>query len=241
MSSKRRSFSKKRTYPYKRRYGSKRGPSTKSLSKKIRHIENDLIELKSFRANVVADPIGEVTSYYLCLNDIGQGTQSDMREGNQVTVVGLQMRFWISVPIGQLDPTIVRIIIFWDRQANGVLPAMTSSDGTNPLLDLSYGGPTPLIAFYDQNTRERYKVVYDKTFTMANTVVRSTTEGATTQASSTALYKSIHLKTKRQVKYETDNDIPTTNALWIAAFSNVTGGDEQPVMRMNFQTFYKDA
>jgi len=100
------------------------------------------------------------------LNIMAVGDTVNDREGNSVYCTSVQFRLTISatafvtdadlVGTAGYNPSLVRAIVVWDKQANGASP--TSAD----VLDLS-GGVDPILAPYNMKTQKRFKVMYDMT------------------------------------------------------------------------------
>lgn len=69
--------------------------------------------------------------FIACINDVGAGTNFFQRVGNQITVRNVSYRFELdlpnpnSSPAGVPVPTSGRVMLIWDKQSNGALPAYT--------------------------------------------------------------------------------------------------------------------
>jgi len=236
----------KRNYRSKKRYNSKRGPTTKSLAKKVRHIERDLIETKTSQEYNEDYAINTV-QFNNTPTDIGQGNGENARIGEDIYSTSLQVNFWASVPLGQQDPTILRVIIVCDRQANGGAPTLFTGSGPDAILDDDVLPLDQILALPNTSTRQRYKFLYDKVFMMHPTMNR-TWDNATPPgdndsiaAVSTAMYKSLYIPFKRKISYTGGQPAPRTNSIYMYAFSNVTNGAEAPVIRCIMRLNYKDA
>lgn len=253
-----RSYSK-RNFRSKRRYSKRRSaPSNKSLNKKIKHIERDLIELKwnDVGIETISTQVGP------SLNDgpiliggnveISQGDQPTDRNGNTIYLTSYQLRMCYFTPVGQRSPCYIRVIVFWDRQSNGLAPVPSTGESvTNALLDTTsaLNGPVPLyIAPYNYRTKDRYTVLYDKTYSTEPTVLNQWTNHASgtpnTQDSvlNSALHKNIFLKLGRRVKYAgSDNEVPITNSLYTLFMSSAENDTEGPWLSGCSRVYYKDA
>lgn len=94
------------------------------------------------------------TGSFVLLNNLFQGDSATTRTGNSVVARTLEMRINIRQnPLSTSDAQGLRVILMWDKQANGSLPALNtilqSTDYLSPVND-SY--------------RKRYKIIYDKNF-----------------------------------------------------------------------------
>jgi len=88
------------------------------------------------------------------LNGIANGTGINERNGRQVQVVAIEMRFQIApISLSALG-SVVRIIVSVDRQANG---------STFALSDMLVQQPFTLSP-YRQDSLERFTALYDETF-----------------------------------------------------------------------------
>lgn len=241
--SRRRYGSKRRN----RRYNSKKGPTTKTLSKKIRNIENNIIELKwhdLYDAFEVAR-LATFPAYHL--TSIAQGDEPFNRNGNKLVTTSVQLRFSIYCPRGQRTGTTLRCIIFWDRQSNSNGLTPTTSIQPYGLLDNTAGAPGFLCP-YNYNAVDRYSVIYDKTWVLQSLGRASNSNPAPpgvqdeTSAYNQMMTKFIKLKTSRIVKYGTNAaTFPVTNALYALFLSDVPGADEAPEIEFCSRVYYRDA
>lgn len=97
---------------------------------------------------------GEVT----LLNGVATGTDFTNRIGRRVNCVSVQVNGWIGDggnAVNEVDSTMCRIMLVEDFQTNGVQATITDI--------LSNADPT---AFMNLNNRERFKVHFDKKFTV---------------------------------------------------------------------------
>lgn len=116
-------------------------------------------ELKFVDANV--DGASPAVGAVYLLNGITQGTDYNQRIGRKVQIKSVFCRWTINVNPAQLalQGDVVRLMIIYDAQANGVAPAITD------ILQIAeFDSPMNL------NNRDRFKVLHDKFHTMwANT------------------------------------------------------------------------
>lgn len=101
-------------------------------------------------------------SYFL-INGISQGTDATTRIGRKIKMKSLQIRWTVStqLPATGLNPAglvagDVRVLVVYDRQCNGVLPAVTDI--------LQSGTVSCVTSPMNLNNRERFIVLVDKFF-----------------------------------------------------------------------------
>lgn len=249
MSSKRgsKTFSRRRPTRTMKRANSKRGPTTKSLSKKVKNIENNLIELKwhdLYDAIEVARA-SVFPNYHLTA--ISQGDQPFQRNGNIINTTSVQIRFSAFCPRGERLGTHLRVIVYWDRQSNQLDNAISGTAVS--LLDNTGGGiNTTWLTPINYNAIDRFDILYDRTFTMQSLSRASNSNPAPpgvqdeTAAYNERIFKKIILKTHRKVKYGSETaTFPISNALKVAFMSNIPGADEAPEIELFARVYFKDA
>lgn len=215
-----------------------------SLNKKIKNIEKNQ-ELRFIDYTTTLQNVSLTGNLYL-LNGSTQGdTPDDKRQGSDITVTSLQMRYHVypgSDPAA--SPTEVRVIVFWDKQANSSFPTILRTVGTNGVLDDSTIAQ-PVHSPYSRMASSRYKILYDKVHVMNATAVRTfnPATGATTNMSVEATYVSVKIPCKRIVKYTDTGNSGTqadiiSNSLWLLTI----GSD--PLESANFycgsRVYFKD-
>jgi len=207
---------KKRTFKSKAKT-----KESKNLDKRIKKIEHGR-ELKYVNQSTTVpptdDPISQSgTLYYLCPSVIGDNNYQ--RNGTEILATSLRIRGHIH-PTTPGVPTEVRIIVFWDKQANGSVPPIFMSTNFNALLDDSTSAavngmhcPINLNAL-----KERYKILWDKMY-----VMRTYND---TNTSTDAIVIDKYIKLNRKIIYNlnsagTSGDC-LTNALWMLTIGNLT-------------------
>lgn len=114
-------------------------------------------------ANVIT---GSGTWDFYLLNGMINGPQQGERLGNEIHCKYLKLRINLVPNSIIVNPTMVRILILRDKQANGVFPNPISGNG-----GLFYNslGQSQTIALYQQETlSNRYVILYDKVIEMHN-------------------------------------------------------------------------
>ena len=98
------------------------------------------------------------TGTFLDLNTVPSGAGDNARTGNDISATSIRIR-WIA---SQVAATTVanncRIIVGWDSQPNTAATTAT-------LLDTSIV-TNPLVAPYNHDNQKRYKILYDRSFTL---------------------------------------------------------------------------
>lgn len=237
-------YGSKRSYKKGSKRGSKKNykkkmPTTKALAKRVKHIENDLIELKWFDY-----PFGPsaVTSSGLLLSGhllVTQGSGYNNRVGNKISPTSLQCRLSLISLSNQQIPQKVRIVAFWDRQANGSAPVLLNYN--NGLFD-NTAITDPVYMPRNYNTIQRYTVVYDKT-TVINPKNWATQTGTVVNTVFPIEQMMIKIfKLGRTIKYDTNTGALAdlvSNGFYIALFTDVV--INQPVVSGGLRMYYKDA
>lgn len=215
----------------------------KSLAKKVKHIQDDLIELKWFDVYDASEIVRSSTESLYHITPIAQGDQPFNRQGDQISTTSLQCKFSIITPVGQRTPVFMRYIVFWDRQANGATCPITTDSVTWGLLHTSAGAPARL-AFQNYRAMDRYKVLLDKQITIQQIGTKDFDQATGNEESTLnqGFTDSFYVKASRQVKYGNETaTFPITNALYIYFTSNVSGADEAPDVQINCRLYFRDA
>lgn len=229
----------------RRRQIKKRGPTNKTLDKKIKHIENNLIELKwlDVARAFTATSIAGIQDY---LSAVPQGDTSISRTGNVLSPTSIQLRLTFASNILELGGDgRIRYILFWDRQANGAVPVLTGASTTQSLLDTGVIAD-PTLSPRNFNTIERYTILLDKMVTLQPVLAGSTTlAGAVDTLTTTNLVTrtKVHVvKLGRMIKYnDAAAGIATavSNALHIAYFTDAAAN--QAGVQAGYRLYFKDA
>jgi len=159
-----------RTYRHHQHVVAKRkAPSNKALSKKIKHIENDLIELKFYdESNTFSGftSTPTVATNYYCLNNLQQGDTVNTRNGNKIWPTSLQLKYVIVNNALLIGPSVARVLVIWDNQANGA-STLYNVNGSftffGPIGVLDNSVITDIrIMPRAYESQKRYKILYDK-------------------------------------------------------------------------------
>lgn len=231
-----------RRFPPRRRgMKSKKNPSSKTLNKKIKKIQK-LQELK-YVDTYFNDTVDNTGSDAALLNSLQNGDGPNQREGNEVYFTSLQMRGSITVDPEWLQPTIVRLLVIWDRQANGGVPVVTSAlPGAGLLANNIVTDLTESPFTYEQ--QERYRVIYDKRFVLNPQMAQTTASGAVTTVFPVSVLFKKKIKLSRTTKWTINGAGITTinsNSLFFIAISNQPTGLVEPLVQVGFRAYFKDA
>jgi len=187
---------------------------------------------------------GGASAAYFCLTDaIPQGTgDTNTRIGDQISLVGFDIRFLIAAQAGAMNP-FCRIIIFQYHEfvttAASIGSALEAILPATNLLNVGAGSVLGVTSPYDID-RERAKaftILYDKNFNVSY----NTGAGA---YNSSINNKQIHIKRKLRSKlyYANESTTNARNHIFVLAMSNDTYSTaNNPQIYMGHQTMFTDA
>ena len=234
----------KRYYKSNSKRNYKKNPTTRTLNKKIKKMQkqqeikyNDNWE-KIQACNV---PSGTFPlSLPRLLNGLILGTSAIERIGSAVTATSLSFRGYMYVPNLQTITNeddlsrvpLVRMIIFWDESARDVPTILGSPFSSQETLLDNSSSADGVLCPYNRSTRNRFKILYDKTYKFPVTPIITT--GGENVAETNALPHRLiqgKIKLNRIVQYSgvTDGiqDI-ARNALWCVCISTYDTKIEPP-------------
>lgn len=240
---------RKRNYR-RRRVAKKKVPSNKALAARIRKVEAKE-ELKYFDTYVSTASIDSATGAAYT-NVMQRGTAINNRVGD--VVYPTSCHWWLQIKTNPNNASTVqfRVMIFWDAQCNGAPPTLIGSPSgtTPPLLDLATI-TDPTFAPVCLQSRKRYKVIYDKVYSLTpnNVTASSITNNLSATATDTAstmnvLSKRVNIRKRlgRVIKYAANNgtyvDI-VSNCLWLFMISDQASN--APTVEVATRLYYKDA
>lgn len=131
-----------------------------SLSQKLAKLEKQVrINQEEWKYIDVGAATTAVAGMFLLLNGCAPGDGASSRDGRQITVQSIQMKFR-----GEQDPagsvanasTTARFIVFIDKQANGAAPAV------GDVLDTTSAGFADALRNF--NNRKRFKIFMDRRY-----------------------------------------------------------------------------
>lgn len=146
-----------------KKWNRKSKPTLKKLDKKINKVYRNIaqeVKVHDNAYNFLPDRDGSSANIY-CLSAIAQGDSDVTRDGNKIKYKSLQLKGQVYMDL-DIQSATVRLVIFVDRNfENGVPPTCAN------LLDGSvFGTPQAPYAMRNKLERERFKVIYDKLFTL---------------------------------------------------------------------------
>lgn len=243
MLSQRSRYNGRRRLNGKKRYSSKY-PSNKSINRKVKKIQ-DMIELK-YIDTYFNDTVADDGNDLLLMNAVGVGTSNTSRTGSEISLTSLQFRGSVTMDSLQLDPILLRMIVFFDRQANSAAPITNVfTPGTGSLLNGTVI-TDPIYMPYSYEQQDRYRVLYDKVIQLNPKVIKQAdyTGGDTTELIPVTQHFKKRIKLGRKVKYDLANIAPTiadiaTNSLYVVFYSDNT--TNLPTMRFGARVYFKDA
>lgn len=222
-------YNRKKSTRRKRRTPQNRGPTTKQLAVRIKKLEHTG-ELKCKHFND-ASP-ATVSGLLLSLSGLAQGDDVDQRIGEEVTAKYLNMRLRFTKTASP-NSSMYRVIVFWDKQTNGIGPyQLTSISSVDGLLDNSVV-TNGIMAPHNYRTKNRYKILMDKTYTL------------NAQSSSMVPYLNIKRNFKlggAKIKYSSSGGTYTSipsRSLWYIILSDAQGLAD--AYQHTFQVWYTDA
>lgn len=240
MSSKR-AMSKRRSRSKRQFRSKRRGPSNKSLDKKIKKLQQD-VELK-YKDTYTVDDI-ENTAQYILLNGIQQGDTTVTRTGGEIRCTSIHLRGVIQTDTAGLVSNSQRFLVVWDRQPNGAAPTLSGT--VNSILDVSI--VTDLIlAPYNYSALDRFKILYDKNFIINRQIWK--TQDVNNDVDSYCdqqIRFNKKIKLGRRVKYAVNStagnitDIQT-NSLYFIYVGDVAAASAGPELQLGTRLYFKDA
>jgi len=139
----------------------------KSLNRKVTKLQKQK-ELKYYDSVFDSTP-GTSGIAFSLVNKIKRGTNYNQREGDNIYCKKVRLSYILTKPTAVPQPPFqIRMVLMWDLQANGTgafqMFTGTAPDATqeaNSLFD-DRAGMTTINSPYYQNTRDRFKILYDQ-------------------------------------------------------------------------------
>lgn len=187
----------------------------------------------------------------ICCNDMIQSVVENGRVGDEIETTSILIRGFIQANPLRFEATTVRLILFWDRQANGTQPAVVITpfvDANLTLLDNSNAVTPNFLDFQKFTTIERYTILWDKVFNlnpMSYTAISNPVPpAAQVVTAETPVFKTFQKRIRlgRKCRYNAAANVftsITTNSLWLAAISSSNA--TLPTVAWLTRLYYKDA
>lgn len=231
---------------HRRVHRRKRAPTNKTLNKKIKNIENNLMELKYkefFGSSVPIDNVG-TASWHDC-SLISLGNTANTRIGRSVTPTSLLIRFrLVTDPDRVTSNNLVRFVVLWDSQPNGaVVPFFMGTPAQLSVFD-NTNTSAGTLAHKTYETRDRYKILVDRIYNLETFPEAATWSGGgilTTIVPADRMV-TMRIPLHRQIIYKADagtiSDLSKNNLviLWL---SNVT--TDTPLVSYVARLYYRDS
>lgn len=204
-----------------------------NVKKSVKKIQNRE-ELKNLDTLLNGTAINSTATFTL-LNGMVLGDTSITREGDEIHCTSIQFRNIYNMVATNLNADInVRHIVFWDRQANGAAPAITQ------LLDTSVI-TLAILAPYNRDFQERFKIVYDKTFRVFANLADPA--NAATEVVSSRVHKKAKKSLSRTTKYIAGQNAGTvadiaSNSLFSCLVTD--NGTANITVQGGFRLYFKD-
>lgn len=217
-------------------------PTTaKSVNRKVKKLQR-MIETKSAVRSFNFVNVDPVDGDLALLNNLIEGDDSDQMQGDKINSTSLWFNVFFNSDPDEVVPTPVRLIIFWDKQANLATPVITG-DGSNTVCLLDIGAGTTLApairAPPNVHQKQRFTIIYDQTRDLLPT---GTASGGTTYIPGGATFRG-KLKLNRLVTYGPNVGTIagiSSNALY-ALFLSDGGATTSAGVSGSFRFNYKDA
>lgn len=155
----------KKKFTKKRVHSKKKGPTTKTLAKRVKKIENEYMELKwvdELNSNSgVAIPVG---GWVATLNNFAEGNTVNTRVGQKVYLTSIQLKILWANNVSFLGAQNIRVMLVLDKAHNGnaaTFDGVPLGNGASAILDNSVI-TLPSLMPRTYETRYRYRVLYDK-------------------------------------------------------------------------------
>lgn len=212
-----------------------------SIKKQLREVKG-AVELK-YLDTYINDPEIDTTGSLFLLNGIAVGDTQITRTGGQIKLTSLQFRLSFIMPNDLISYAGVRVIVFWDRQANGLAPLVAD----NPLAGIPALLNNAVIlslleAPYQYENIDRFHVLYDKRMAMNPQVVLNTTAGLTDQLVPSEFFINKYIKLNRTTKYDSTGNVIddiNTNSLYMLVLTDVAAN--QPGVIGGTRIYFRDA
>lgn len=152
----------------------------------------------------------------LCYNAVSQGLTGSSRIGQSISVKSFAYNINIDLPTGATAPVNVRIIVFWDKQANGVAPSATA------VLTAAN-----INAFMNMANKLRFTV-------LRNHYISLSPNGTQT------VYIDEFVKINMQSQYDDTNTFPRTGAIFMLYGTDSTAAVNDPALNIQGRCRFYD-
>lgn len=216
MAYRRRRSYRRRRYPRKSTGGTDYIRMAKMAYSGVRYLKSLVnVEKHPLDVSALVNPVSGTGTFTL-LNGIAQGDSNNQRQGNSILLRSININLLITMH-DQAEHTMVRCILFFDKEANGATPLIT---------DLLAG--TGSLQNYNHNESSRFYVLSDFRISLSTTGVKETT-------------RRIYRRLQRHTHYDSStgnaSDI-VDYSLWLLCLSDE--GTNTPTVSINSQLLFID-
>lgn len=222
--------------PRRKQNRKKKAPTNKSLNKRIKNIEHNMIETKYAHVFVNGTVI-TAAGIQTFLHPVAQGDTRNGREGNEILASAIHLRLQFRTDIDNTNPSSVRMLLVWDRQPNGAAPTTL---GANGILD-NTTITNVLLSPHNYDSKDRYKILHDKVYVLTPATEGTVTAGVVVQVGGIDRHVVIWKKLGRNIKWNAANGTISevvTNSLYAIYLTDLTSN--QPVVYAGSCFYYKD-
>lgn len=170
-------------------------------------VEKKLVDTPS--ATYACDTTGSVT----LINGCAQGTDFTNRVGRKYTNVAVQLEGLVQIQDGTSGPTKARVMLVYDTQPNGALPAIT---------DVLTAASS--VSFMNLNNRDRFRVICDWNDVIGSIDTTATLAYADQVIKNVSIYRKVNLETINDGVGATIADIQS-GSIFLLTVGNTAAGN----------------
>lgn len=217
-------------------------------NKKIEYLEKRILNMKLEEELKFKDVLINTTmlsnaappATVILLNGMAQGDTRNTREGDLVRATSVQFKLEVRTNNLELGAVAYRILLVWDKQANGVAPTVAN------VLDNSVITLITTSPYNMDNVPNRFKILYDKSFSVPPQVVEDF-DVATGQTNSymivvKTLSKKIPINKKTNYGLANAGDITdiSTGSLYLYCLSTEPSGGSPATLVGGTRVYFKE-
>lgn len=180
------------------------------------------------------------TGTIILLNGTGQGLNVNARIANRIHLKKTHLKYFIGDNGVPVTDSIVRVMVVYDREADGALPSVFGGQTTNSILDNTSVASS--LSFQNPNNRDRYTILYDKSTEMVHNALQAVS-GTTSIALPRWKNKSKMIPLDSFTQYNASGAGVTeinSGALYLVVMSNIISGSNAPIMTFNNRLYFTD-
>jgi len=185
------------------------------------------VEVKFHDVNPDGDIAVDTSIIQANCNAIAQGFNQVQRVGRKCTIVGIDWKYVITLPATE-DRTegedIVRIMLYVDKQANGLTAVASGATGILIFNDV--------LSFENKSNQERFEVLMDKTIAMNSP--GGAGDGSAIDLLGRKEYEEYHLECNIELEFDEEATFPRTNNVGVLVASDHGFCQLESQMRVSF-------